>query len=301
MNIIFDLWIDVQRRWVYLEGIFTGSADLPHLLPQETQRFQSISSEFLNLMKKVARAPLVLDIITIPGVQRNLERLGDLLAKIQKALGEYLERERSAFPRFYFVGDEDLLEIIGNSKAIGKLQKHFKKMFAGVHGLDLSDDEKVIKGVISKEGEELKFSTAVDTNKFPKINEWLGLVEKQMKESLAKNLTLAFQEFKQLSKEKLTQETFFNWLDKYQSQIIVVCSQINWTNQVEYAIEKKELDSCLEYIDQQLNILADSVLQEQPPIRRKKLEHLIMESVYQRGTVRDLKTKEVVSIKDFHW
>ena len=45
MNVIFDLWIDVQRRWVYLEGIFTGSADLPHLLPQETQRFQSISSE----------------------------------------------------------------------------------------------------------------------------------------------------------------------------------------------------------------------------------------------------------------
>lgn len=37
MNVIFDLWIDVQRRWVYLEGIFTGSADLPHLLPQETQ------------------------------------------------------------------------------------------------------------------------------------------------------------------------------------------------------------------------------------------------------------------------
>ena len=205
MNIIFDLWIDVQRRWVYLEGIFTGSADLPHLLPQETQRFSSISSEFLSIMKKVARAPLVLDVITIPGVQRNLERLGDLLAKIQKALGEYLERERSAFPRFYFVGDEDLLEIIGNSKAIGKLQKHFKKMFAGVHGLILSDDEKIIKGVTSKEGEVLHFSTPVDTNKFPKINEWLGLVEKQMKESLAKNLNSAYQEFKQLAKEKLTQ------------------------------------------------------------------------------------------------
>ena len=22
---IFDVWIDVQRRWVYLEGIFTGN------------------------------------------------------------------------------------------------------------------------------------------------------------------------------------------------------------------------------------------------------------------------------------
>ena len=59
----------------------------------------SISSEFLTLMKKVAKSPLVMDIVNIPGVLKSLERLADLLAKIQKALGEYLERERSSFPR----------------------------------------------------------------------------------------------------------------------------------------------------------------------------------------------------------
>lgn len=59
----------------------------------------SISTEFLALMKKVAKAPLVLDVVNIPGVQRSLERLADLLGKIQKALGEYLERERASFPR----------------------------------------------------------------------------------------------------------------------------------------------------------------------------------------------------------
>ena len=76
-------------------------------------------------------------------MQRNLERLGDLLAKIQKALGEYLERERSAFPRFYFVGDEDLLEIIGNSKAWmnNKLTKHCLLMIhAGKHGEVILND-----------------------------------------------------------------------------------------------------------------------------------------------------------------
>lgn len=59
----------------------------------------SISSEFLALMKKVAKAPLVMDVLNIPGVQKSLERLADLLGKIQKALGEYLERERASFPR----------------------------------------------------------------------------------------------------------------------------------------------------------------------------------------------------------
>lgn len=39
---LFDVWIDVQRRWVYLDGIFSGSGDIQHLLPIETQRFQRL-------------------------------------------------------------------------------------------------------------------------------------------------------------------------------------------------------------------------------------------------------------------
>ena len=60
---------------------------------------------------------------------------------MQKALGEYLERERASFPRFYFVGDEDLLEIIGNSKNVARLQKHFKKMFAGISSVTLEEGQ----------------------------------------------------------------------------------------------------------------------------------------------------------------
>lgn len=59
----------------------------------------SISTEFLTLMKKVAKSPKIIDVLNIQGVQRQLERLADLLGKIQKALGEYLEQERSSFPR----------------------------------------------------------------------------------------------------------------------------------------------------------------------------------------------------------
>jgi len=92
INSVFDVWIDVQRRWVYLDGIFGSSADIKHLLPNETQKFQNVSSEFLNLMRKVSESPLVLDVLNIQGIQKTLERLADLLVKIQKALGKYLER-----------------------------------------------------------------------------------------------------------------------------------------------------------------------------------------------------------------
>lgn len=144
INAIFDVWIDVQPRWVYLEGIFSGSSDIQALLPVETSRFQSISAEFLALMKKVSKNPMIIEVMNLPGVQKSLERLSDLLGKIQKALGEYLERERSSFPRFYFVGDEDLLEIIGNSKNIPRLQKHFKKMFAGVASIILNEEQTMV-------------------------------------------------------------------------------------------------------------------------------------------------------------
>ena len=62
-----------------------------------------MSTEYLALMKKVAKSSLVMDVVNIPNVQRQLERLADLLNKIQKALGEYLERERASFPRLVLV------------------------------------------------------------------------------------------------------------------------------------------------------------------------------------------------------
>lgn len=59
--------------------------------------------------------------------------------------------------RFYFVGDEDLLEIIGNSKSIPKLQKHFKKMFAGITALSLENEDSLVTGISSKENEQVTY------------------------------------------------------------------------------------------------------------------------------------------------
>ena len=132
LRVLFDIWIDVQRRWLYLEGIFYGSADIKQQLPAEFTRFKGIDNEFTSLMRKVAAKPSVLEVSSIQGLQKTLERLLDMLSKIQKALGDYLEKQRSAFARFYFVGDDDLLEIIGNSKDILSIQRHFSKMFAGI-------------------------------------------------------------------------------------------------------------------------------------------------------------------------
>ena len=48
------------------------------------------------------------------------------------------------------------------------------------------------------------------------------------------------------------------------------------------------LTEVLNQVEDTLNVLADSVLHEQPAVRRKKLEHLITELVHQRDTTRFL-------------
>lgn len=48
-----------------------------------------------------------------------------------------------------------MLEIIGNSKNIPRLQKHFKKMFAGVHTIIIDEEQTQVIGLASKEGEEV--------------------------------------------------------------------------------------------------------------------------------------------------
>ena len=149
----------------------------------------------------------------ILGAQRILERLAEMLAKIQKALGEYLERERSSFPRFYFVGDEDLLELLGNSKDILRVQKHLKKMFAGIMAIEFDEQTRVISAMISREGEIVRLETPVDITQTPKVNDWLRRLEQEMHTTLSKLLFDSLSSHLDFSAIKY--EQYMLWLDKY--------------------------------------------------------------------------------------
>ena len=93
--------------------------------------------------------------------------MSDMLAKLehcQKALSVFLEEKRSKMPRFYFIGDEDLLEIIGNSKDTEAVGHHLGKMFAGLARLSAEGEKKdMITAMGSKEGETVAFKAPVST------------------------------------------------------------------------------------------------------------------------------------------
>lgn len=303
VHVLFDVWIDVQRQWVYLEGVFSGNNDIKHLLPTESSRFHNINTEFNAVMKKVYKAPYVLDVLAIPGVQKSLDRLAELLSKIQKALGEYLERERVSFPRFYFVGDEDLLEIIGNSNDTSRVAKHFKKMFAGISGVKVNEDN-CITTITSKEGEQVELKREVSLVKLPKINDWLGALDMSAKLSLAEYLSEAIEVFEPLfTADILDAEAFQQYLDAFPAQIVILAAQVVWTNLVEQALSAagKGLDRVLHFEVRLLELLAESVLEELSPLTRKKCEHFITEAVHQRDLVARFIKSEANSPGHYTW
>jgi hypothetical protein len=301
---LFDVWIDVQRRWVYLESIFTGSGDIAALLPKETARFRSLNQEFLTLMRRVAKAPAVLEVLAIDGVQRAVEHLLETLLKVQKALGDYLERQRASFPRFYFIGDDDLLEIIGNSKDLDKTQKHLRKMFAGVASLTLADENARIVGMSSAEGETVQFHAPIVLANVPKVHEWLTALEQSMRGTLARLMRQCHAEAVAL--DFGAADKCMDWIARWPAQLVQLAMQVLWTGAVERALERPKeaaaaLDATLARTCALLDALAEAVMRDLPAVVRQKFEHLVTELVHQRDVTRSLRAANVDSAQSFAW
>ena len=110
-----EVWIKVQSNYLYLEPIF-HSEDITKKLPVEAQEFARVDQTWKEIMHKVHQDTLVLHLNKIKLIQDNLDESHFTLEKIQKSLNDYLETKRQYFPRFYFLSNEDLLEILGESK-----------------------------------------------------------------------------------------------------------------------------------------------------------------------------------------
>ena len=275
---VLDVWVNVQRKWVYLEGIFFGSSDISQQLPNEYAKFRSIDNDFTSLMKKTASKLKILEVVlNIPNLQKSLQFLYDSLEKIQKALTEYLESQRQAFARFYFVGDEDLLEIIGNSKDVTNIQKYFSKMFAGINYIENEENGILLQGMRSREGEGVPFTSPFRISDKPKINEWLTELESQMSTSLATIFESSLKDWLALKDVRIRE-----LIDLYNAQDVLVSFQTFWT----FLVEENKMNELIDRLLGILDFMAEEVLTDLPKLTRSKYEQLITELVHKRDVTR---------------
>lgn len=67
-----------------------------------------------EIAREMSVTTIVVDACTQPRLYERLDLIQKELVKCEKALAEYLETKRLAFPRFYFVSSADLLDILSN-------------------------------------------------------------------------------------------------------------------------------------------------------------------------------------------
>ena len=103
----------------------------------------------------------VVSLIQGKDIANKLKNMVDQLQRCQKALNEFLEEKRAAFARFYFIGDDDMLEILGQATNPLVIQTHLKKLFAGIHTVKFDDKNEYIVAMKSLEGEHVPLTNKV--------------------------------------------------------------------------------------------------------------------------------------------
>uniref|UniRef100_A0A669QRL3 Dynein axonemal heavy chain 1 n=1 Tax=Phasianus colchicus TaxID=9054 RepID=A0A669QRL3_PHACC len=185
---VLEEWSNCQCSWLYLEPIFR-SEDIKRQLPVESERFQMVDTEWRIIMKNANENPEVSAVMTLcpdPALLENLQKCNKLLELVQKGLSEYLETKRGAFPRFYFLSDDELLEILSQTKDPTAVQPHLRKCFENIARVSKFQEDLQITHMYSAEGEEVKLFAAI----YPtdKVEDWLLEVEKSMKASVRDNI-----------------------------------------------------------------------------------------------------------------
>ena len=123
---VLERWLGVQGAWAYMEAVFAGG-DIVAQLPGEAKRFASIDRGFMKVVGHARDVKGVVVACTGSDLLRTLlPHLAEQLEVCQKALAAYLEAKRALFPRFYFVSDPTLLEILSLGSDPAAVAQHFQ-------------------------------------------------------------------------------------------------------------------------------------------------------------------------------
>ncbi|KAJ9577922.1 hypothetical protein L9F63_025216, partial [Diploptera punctata] len=309
-----DEWLSCQQSWLYLEAIFSAP-DIQRQLPKEAKMFLVVDKSFKRIMKKTYKMPLAMPACTAPGMLETFQNNNSLLEQIMKCLEAYLESKRVVFPRFYFLSNDELLEILAQTRNPFAVQPHLRKCFDAISKLEFGslfaaeqEDEEQETDILS----EMK-STGVQTTDIiamispegerglkarGNVEDWLGKVEDSMFLSLKKKMIAAITDHDQKPRNK--------WILAHPNQIVLTVSQIMWVRSVHAIFESKDdIEKLMKDFEKkcfvELNKLAEMVRGDLQKLQRTVLCSLITIDVHARDNITNLVNERVTKSSSFDW
>uniref|UniRef100_A0A8C2C762 AAA+ ATPase domain-containing protein n=1 Tax=Cyprinus carpio TaxID=7962 RepID=A0A8C2C762_CYPCA len=299
---VISIWFEVQRTWSHLESIFIGSDDIRSQLPEDSKRFDGIDTDFKELTHDASKTPNVVEATNKPGLYNKLEDIQGRLSLCEKALAEYLDTKRLAFPRFYFISSADLLDILSSGTDPHQVQKHLSKLFDNMAKLKFETDAggKLTKtglGMFSKEDEYVQFNLPCDCT--GQVEAWLNRVLDSMRATVRHEMTEAVAAYEEKPREQ--------WLFDYPAQVALTCTQIWWTTDVGMAFSRLEEgyeNAMKEYYKKQvsqLNTLITMLIGQLTPGDRQKVMTICTIDVHARDVVDKIIQQKVENSQAFLW
>ncbi|NXE29303.1 DYH17 protein, partial [Ardeotis kori] len=325
---VISIWFEVQRTWSHLESIFIGSEDIRSQLPEDSKNFDAIDQDFKvrspslpgprelaagwgraealllpqKLMADAVKTPNVIEATNKPGLYDKLEALQKRLALCEKALAEYLETKRLAFPRFYFVSSADLLDILSNGNEPAEVSRHLPKLFDSLAKLkfQMSADRKPLKvglGMFSRDEEYVPLDADCDLS--GQVEVWLNRVLASMRSTLRHLIPEAVVTYEEKPREQ--------WVFDYPAQVALTCTQIWWTTEVGIAFSRLEEgyeNAMKDYHKKQvaqLNALISLLIGNLTAGDRMKIMTICTIDVHARDVVDKMVLAKVENAQAFTW
>jgi len=305
---IVEMWLIVQNMYVYMEAVFSGG-DIVKQLPAEAKRFNNIDKQFMRVVGNAGDIKNVVEVCCENDqMQQTLPYLTEQLELCQKSLTAFLDTKRAQFPRFYFVSDPTLLEILSLGSDPPSVTPHFQSgLFDSLTEVtfDRQDKTKMLE-MFSQQKECVKFVKENDGVLDPNpvmavgnIESWLQALVEGMQESIRSTIKMA----NEAVFEKELEEFIFG----FPAQIALLGIQFLWTNDMQTALTgaKKDKTMMVKAFKKQETLLKEMiVITTRPDLEkndRKNLETVITVHVHQRDTSEELLKKRVKDPADFEW
>ncbi|CAM9544257.1 unnamed protein product [Chrysoparadoxa australica] len=290
---VLDEWLAVQRNWLYLQPIF-DSPDINKQLPTEGKRFASVDKHWRATMSGAEAGAQCIKFCNNVKLLEKFRESSKLLDMVQKGLSDYLETKRAGFSRFYFLSNDELLEILSQTKDPLRVQPHLKKCFEGIKSVEFAEDL-TIHAMNSSEGEKVPFVKPVDPNG-KSIESWMVELCDMMKLSVREQMLQGVKDY------AVTSRT--DWMQNWPGQIVLNGSQVHWSLETEAAMRAKGNEGVIAYhkqLEQQLNDMVFLIRGQLSKMARITIGALAVIDVHARDVMQKMGEAGVSTPEDFDW